>query len=90
MWYVFNSTAEAEASEDGRSGTHVVARNDADALKLAQERHGQVRGWQGVLQGAATRRLWRNDNAWAVTGARVFDGRELGGRQQVRIFWWPQ
>ncbi len=40
VWYVFPSEAAAAAAPEGRCDTYVVARNEADAKRLAEERHG--------------------------------------------------
>jgi valyl-tRNA synthetase len=42
VWYVFSSEAEAQGSEDGRSPTYVVARDEAEAYEKARAAHGQV------------------------------------------------
>eukprot|EP00798_Chlamydomonas_sp_ICE-L_P028849 gene28849-32037_t len=61
VWYVFDSEADAEASEDKRSSKYVVARNDAEALIQAKAEHGEgvaLRQEEDVLDTWFSSGLW--------------------------------
>ncbi|KXZ53642.1 hypothetical protein GPECTOR_6g559 [Gonium pectorale] len=61
VWYVFPSDAAAAAAPEGRSDSYVVARNEAEARRLAEERHGSgcvLRQEEDVLDTWFSSGLW--------------------------------
>mmetsp|Transcript_17140 Transcript_17140/g.42968 ORF Transcript_17140/g.42968 Transcript_17140/m.42968 type:complete len:1276 (-) Transcript_17140:143-3970(-) len=95
VWYVFPDAAAASAAPDGRSGTWVVARNEAEAYDKARATHGQsvvLKQEEDVLDTWFSSGLWPFStlgwpNAGAADLAKFYPTQVMETGHDILFFW---